>query len=327
MITIFTLPKPFVGHIGMIQRNAIQSWTRLHPDVDILLFGNEPGTADVAAELGIRHFPDVEVNEYGTPLMSGYFRQAEEMARHSRMCYVNADIILFPDLLHAVAKIDLPRFVMGGRRTDYDIEKPIDFTRADWAEEVREDAEKNGSLHDFSGIDYFVYPRGMFGEIPRFALGRWYWDNWLVYRARRLGGALVDASACVMAIHQNHDYRHIVDLESKGESRNQGGIESFGNRLLVTSIMMTLEDADWQVNASGLSRIFRKTRWHLVNEAALRAEIHGVPAWIRRSLVWIARQQWDRNWKRRYAELLSERPELMVQGGARDPERLRDRIG
>ena len=31
-------------------------------------------------------------------------------------------------------------------------------------------------------------------------------------------------------------------------------------------------------------------------------------------LVWIARQQWDRNWKKRYAELLSEQPELIVQG-------------
>ena len=36
-----------------------------------------------------------------------------------------------------------------------------------------------------------------------------------MYRARRLGGALIDATACVMAIHQNHDYRHIVDVESK----------------------------------------------------------------------------------------------------------------
>ena len=25
MITLFTLPKPFLGHIGMIQRNAIQA--------------------------------------------------------------------------------------------------------------------------------------------------------------------------------------------------------------------------------------------------------------------------------------------------------------
>ena len=124
MITLFTLPKPFVGHIGMIQRNAIQSWTRLHPDIDILMFGNEQGTAEIAAEFGLRHFPDVDVNEYGTPRMTGYFQQAEEAARHSRMCYVNADIILFPDLLEAVAKVDLPKFVMGGQRTDYDIETP-----------------------------------------------------------------------------------------------------------------------------------------------------------------------------------------------------------
>ena len=115
MITLFTLPKPFVGHIGMIQRNAIQSWTRLHPEIDILMFGSEQGTAEIAAEFGIRHFPDVDVNEYGTPRMSGYFQQAEEAARHSRMCYVNADIVLFPDLLEAVAKVDLAKFVMGGR--------------------------------------------------------------------------------------------------------------------------------------------------------------------------------------------------------------------
>jgi len=313
MITLFTLPKPFVGHIGMIQRNAIQSWTRLHPDVEILMFGNEQGTAEVAAEFGIRHFPDVDVNEFGTPRMSGYFQQAEEAARHSRMCYVNADIILFPDLLDAVARVDLPKFVMGGQRTDYDIDEPVDFSRLDWSEALRENAKKTGTLHDFSGIDYFVYPRGMFGEIPDFAVGRWYWDNWLVYRARRLGGALVDAGACVMAIHQNHDYRHVVDLELQaGDS--QGGVESFRNRILVKSILMTLEDADWQVDGSGLHRIFRKTRWHLLNEAALQAEIRDFPGAIRKPLVWIARQQWDRNWKRRYEELLSKQPDLIAQG-------------
>ena len=111
MITLLTLPKPSVGHIGMIQRNAIQSWTRLHPDIDILMFGSEQGAAEIAAEFGIRHFPDVDVNKCGTPRMSGYFRQAEEAARHSRRCYVNADIVPFPGLLEAVAKVDLAKFV------------------------------------------------------------------------------------------------------------------------------------------------------------------------------------------------------------------------
>ena len=31
MITFFTTPKPFLGHIGIIQRNAIESWKRRIP--------------------------------------------------------------------------------------------------------------------------------------------------------------------------------------------------------------------------------------------------------------------------------------------------------
>jgi len=31
VISIFAMPKPFHGHIEIIQRNAIQSWTRLDP--------------------------------------------------------------------------------------------------------------------------------------------------------------------------------------------------------------------------------------------------------------------------------------------------------
>ena len=53
MFTIFTIPKPFQGHIGTIQRNAIQSWTLLHPRPEIILFGSEAGTAQVAAELRV----------------------------------------------------------------------------------------------------------------------------------------------------------------------------------------------------------------------------------------------------------------------------------
>ena len=315
MFTIFTLPKPFHGHNGVIQRNAIRSWTRLHPDVEILIFGNEEGTAEIAAELGIRHIPDVELNAYGTPRMDGYFGRAEQIARHPRMCYVNADIILFPDLVEAVGRVDLERFLMGGRRTDYDLTVEIDFTRENWAEELREDVAKNGKLHSYTGIDYFVYPRGMFGSIPPFTLGRWYWDNWLVYRARRLGGALIDATEAVTIIHQNHDYNHIRNVTNKGQGFNQGGIEAFNNRGCVESLIMSLEDADWTLGPAGLKRNFHWSRWHILNEAALQAELNDYPAWIRKPLVAVARAQWDRSWRKRYAGLLEDHPELL-QGSA-----------
>ena len=60
MITFFTTAKPFVGHSGVIQRNALKSWTLVHPDAEVILFGDETGGAIAAKELGIRHEPHTE---------------------------------------------------------------------------------------------------------------------------------------------------------------------------------------------------------------------------------------------------------------------------
>ncbi len=54
-LTIFTAPKPFTNpHIAVIQRNALQAWTRLE-DVEVLLIGDEPGIPETAREMGIRN--------------------------------------------------------------------------------------------------------------------------------------------------------------------------------------------------------------------------------------------------------------------------------
>ena len=37
MITIFTHTKPFKGHFGVIQYNAINSWRALSEDVEIMI--------------------------------------------------------------------------------------------------------------------------------------------------------------------------------------------------------------------------------------------------------------------------------------------------
>ena len=68
-ISIFTVPKPFIGKIGIIQHNAITSWTLLKPKPEIILFGDEIGTAAIAHDLGLNHVPDIECNTYGTPLL------------------------------------------------------------------------------------------------------------------------------------------------------------------------------------------------------------------------------------------------------------------
>jgi len=68
MLTIFSTPKPFRGHIEVIQTNAIKNWLQLRPQCEVILFGSDEGTAEVAARLDTRHVPEVDRNEYGTPL-------------------------------------------------------------------------------------------------------------------------------------------------------------------------------------------------------------------------------------------------------------------
>ena len=77
MLTIFTIPKPFKGHIDIIQTNAIQSWRLLHPICEIILFGDEEGTARTAAAFDAVHVPDIERNKYGTPLLDSIIEKVK----------------------------------------------------------------------------------------------------------------------------------------------------------------------------------------------------------------------------------------------------------
>ena len=105
MLSIFSTPKPFRGHIGVIQRNALKSWTLLNPDVEVILFGDDEGAAQAAAELSIRHEPNVERNEHGTKRLDYMFSTARALARHDILCYVNCDIILMDDFLRALKRV------------------------------------------------------------------------------------------------------------------------------------------------------------------------------------------------------------------------------
>jgi hypothetical protein len=48
----------------------------------------------------------------------------------------------------------------------------------------------------------------LWNDIPPFAIGRTMWDNWLIWRARASGAMVIDATASLTAIHQNHGYNH-----------------------------------------------------------------------------------------------------------------------
>jgi hypothetical protein len=210
MITFFSMPKPFRGHVAVIQRNAIKSWTLIDPQCEVILFGDEEGTKEVADELRVRHIADIARNDYGTPLVNDMFEKAQLQASNDILCYVNADIILMHDLIAAINRVSRAKrqYVMVGQRWNLDMDQPLDFNQ-NWEKNIRALVSQKGKLFTKSGIDYFVFPRGQFKDIPRFAIGRPAWDNWIIYHARSSGYCVIDATQVVMPIHQNHDYSHV----------------------------------------------------------------------------------------------------------------------
>lgn len=254
MLTIFSTPKPFTGHVKVIQTNAIRSWVSLYPACEIILFGDEEGTADFASGLGIRNVSNVERNEYGTPLVSSMFKIAQDTGSYNLMCFVNADIILMNDFLAAVKNIHKRSFLMVGQRWDIDLDVPVDFDDAQWEARLRARVIEHGKLHPQTGMDYFVFPRVLYYDIPPFAIGRAGWDNWMVYRARSLRIPVVDATKVVTAIHQNHDYAH----HPEGKTGAFKGPEAERNRELMggSEYSLGIRHATWLLTPKGMKRAY-----------------------------------------------------------------------
>jgi glycosyltransferase involved in cell wall biosynthesis len=211
VLTLFTVPKPFQGHIGAIQRNAVESWRALAPDIQIILVGDEDGVEEAALETGVEHLGGLARNERGTPRLDSAFELVEDAARHPLWCYVNADIVFLDDLLPAVSTVAgrFESFLMVGESRDLPFGPGALLGDPVVRRVLRQRALADGRLRGYAALDYFVFPSGHFGELPPFLIGRACFDNWLVWCARQRG-PVVDATRSVVAIHQSHDYAHVA---------------------------------------------------------------------------------------------------------------------
>jgi len=210
MITFFCSAKPFRGQTAIQQRNAINSWLRLGPETEVMLFGTDEGVAEICEEYRLVWVPDVACTEFGTPLLSDMYAKAQKYTKFSLLCYINADIILLEDFavaMEMLVKRQTP-FVMTGRRIDVDFCRELDF-QTNWRAEVRSAVAKRGVPGAPVCLDYFLFRRGAIPSMPCFAIGRPAWDNWLIMDVRRRGVDLIDASRMASPIHQNHGYGHV----------------------------------------------------------------------------------------------------------------------
>ena len=253
LITIITAPKPFVDpHISMIQRNALLSWTKLSPEVEVLIVGDEDGAEAVSKELNIRHVRDVRRNRYGTPLIRSMVDIARHGSKSSLLAIVNTDIILLSNFVSSAKFVGetLKQFLIVSQRWDLDIESPLTEPTApslDFEEKVK----KDGLRHPRGGSDIFIFPRECYENIPELVVGRAGWDNWMIYHARCQHWGVVDASSSMTVIHQSHDYRHLPGGKPHyRHPETEENIRLGGGKLTI----FTLDDAQFVLDNGRIKR-------------------------------------------------------------------------
>tara|TARA_B100001250_G_C19817562_1_gene799595 strand:+ start:8253 stop:9125 length:873 start_codon:yes stop_codon:yes gene_type:complete len=218
MITLFATPKNFTGIYKIIQKNALKSWRSLSPNIQIIIFGDSDGSKEISDEINAEYVPNVRCSPQGTPYLSDLFKKADQLAKFPIMTFINADIIL-PEIFIEKVRILTnykKNFLMVGHRWDMDVNYLIDFNNYKEQNSFWEEARKNSIKHGCTGIDYFIFRRFQWRNIPDFAIGRPGYDNWLLWNARRHLIHVIDATEDIMVVHQNHDYKfHNITKDPK----------------------------------------------------------------------------------------------------------------
>ena len=191
-IAVFTSLKPMEGRAKAIQERSLANWQ------DVFR-----GAAFVEFEGPLVPFAEM-------------VEQVEQDSDADVLIYANADVLfdrkqvwtLCSPFYTQMPEILCGEFLLTGQRID-----------------VLEDGSRR--LHRPSGMDYFVFRRGMFHDLQRVVMGRAYCDNALLAYCLRRGVPVVDASFALRVEHQFHDYGHMAG----GRKAVWEGDEAMANKL------------------------------------------------------------------------------------------------
>jgi hypothetical protein len=185
--------------------------------------------------------------------------------------YVNCDIILLQEFQDSIVAIheQIAQFLAVTHRWEIDLRTQLEF---DAEGPLRLGLLPRGAPGHHTAIDAFVFTRDLYSDVPALAIGRAWFDQWLIKDALLHGVPVVDITKVARAIHQNHDYAHIAG----GQRGAYGGEEARRNLDIYGGVphAFTLLNATHELRAD---RSIRRVRY--------RPQIFRVQQWLWRNFV------------------------------------------
>lgn len=259
-LTFLSSPKAWTGVAAHHQEFAVRNWLSLHPDNEVILYGDAPGTREACQRLGVPHVPEIAATPKGIPYFCAIVGHAAQHARYDVQVYLNCDIMLRQDFLVTVGRITLPLFLIIGQRIDLPEGEPRRLEQVEdntWFGNLARTGKL--ILHPPVGSDYFVFRRGMWTGLPIITIGRGAYDNALIAWCLLHGIPVVDATLAATVLHQFHAYGHV----GGGQQEVFMGQEAKDNLDLCTQFGFntTLEDATLMLNGTKLTSSYGRGDW------------------------------------------------------------------
>lgn len=271
MLTVFTTSKDFTGEDERNQVAALKTWLRCESIEQIILYGDALGAEEFCAANGIVHVKEVPTTALGTPLMDAMYNDARQRCKTKWLGFLNCDIILpcdFDSAIKSLSSFDNQTFLAVGTRLNFDWSSDVTL-EGDYVAELTKRARQNGTTSWPYGTDYFFQNARDFIQFPRVAVGRPYWDTWLLWYALSQGWLVVDLTPSTQVLHPNHNYQHVPHKAG----RKWKGPEGDSNKQLCLAdcygLEFTLADLNYQLSGGKLLRKRGPLTYWLVRPKAL----------------------------------------------------------
>eukprot|EP00890_Picochlorum_soloecismus_P003920 jgi/Picsp_1/4529/NSC_06750-R1_protein len=198
---------------------AVKSWSRFADDVQpdeppiVIGFVDDDQYCDTELK-SLSNVLCIQLNcPTGIPTISCLFEAASEYSTENSLAIFSNGDIVFPRKLSSAFNVSREKFgifSMVGQRLDLTPSKWMHLTNSCSLEKIESFSEMHGILHPNYGIDFFVVPSNfLYLHHPGFYIGRWRWDNWMLYKLIQSGIPTVDASAAAPVIHfGEYKYNH-----------------------------------------------------------------------------------------------------------------------
>lgn len=192
MITIYSTFRSFEHErYCEIQLDAFRSWVKLDPKPQVIIMGDEPGTARICRNNNFLHIPKIRSSKAGTPYVNSLIETAEKHAENDIMLLVSGDIIIGQETIDIAkaAKKQLDEFCVCARKIHVAKRRNGSFKHERWA--------------TWQAGDYWLHTKGFYSGMPDFLIGRHLVERWMYRHACNKNG-LVDATGLATVYHQNH---------------------------------------------------------------------------------------------------------------------------